>query len=133
MNREEFLSVTRLGTLITHRSSGTPIGVPVWFDWNGEVVRCFAERKSRKITRLSRDPRASLLVSNAVGESEMWVAFDGAVQISDTGGIELAELLTPRYWDLSQPDRQAVFDEWRTAPEAFVLLTMKPDQIREGR
>jgi len=133
MNREEFLSSPRIGVLITQRSSGTPTGVPVWFDWNGEIVRCFTARSSRKVSRLSRDPRASLLVSNAVGEPEGWVAFDGQVRICDTGGIELAAQLAPRYWDLTQPDRRAELARWQSAPQAFVLLTLQPDQIREGR
>lgn len=31
------------------------------------------------------------------------------------------------------PARQAELDGWKQAPEAFVLLTMRPERIREGR
>ena len=78
-SREEFLATPRLGILLTNRREGTPMGVPVWFEWDGEVVRMFAGNFTTKIKRLRRDPRASLLVTNRIEEPECWVAFDGEV------------------------------------------------------
>ena len=109
------------------------MGVPVWFDWDGELLRCFAAKRSKKIGRLRRDPFASLLITNTVGETEGWVAFDGQFEIHSQGGIELADTLAPRYWDLNDPAKRAELDGWKQAPEAFVLLTMRPERIREGR
>jgi general stress protein 26 len=137
MNRDQLLSTTRLGILITHRSRGAqmgvPMGVPVWFQWDGELLRCFASKTSAKIKRLQSDPRASLLVTNVVGETEGWVAFDGTIEIHDKGGIELAETLAARYWNLDDPEKRAALDGWKQVPDAFVLLTMRPGRIREGR
>jgi nitroimidazol reductase NimA-like FMN-containing flavoprotein (pyridoxamine 5'-phosphate oxidase superfamily) len=106
MNEEErdrFLAEPRYGILNMVRSDGSPIGVPVWFDWNGETVRMFSGVLSPKIKRLQADPRASLLVVNHPTEKEAWVSFDGPVSIHEEGGLELAEELAPRYWDLSAP------------------------------
>ena len=99
--RDRFLERTRFGILTTNRKEGTPIAVPVWFEWDREVVRMFAVRTSPKVKRLRNDPRASLLVTNHLDEGESWVAFDGVVEIADTGGFELAERLTPRPPSLS--------------------------------
>ena len=131
-SRDLFLSTPRLAVLMTNRREGTPIGVPVWFEWDDCVVRMFAANTSPKVRRLRRDPRASVLVTNRLDESECWVAFDGQVSISDTGAIALAERLAPRYWDLEDPERRDMLDLWRKAQAAMCLLTLEPTQIRTG-
>ena len=131
-SRERFLSTPRLAILATNRREGTPIAVPVWFEWDGSVVRMFAASTSPKVRRLRNDPRASVLVTNHLDEGECWVAFDGEVSISDTGGIELAERLAPRYWDLEDPERRDMLELWRKAKDALCLLTLEPTRIRTG-
>lgn len=129
---EAFLAKPRLGVLMTNRLEGTPMGVPVWFDWDGKVVRMFGANFTSKIGRLKRDPRASLLVCNDRDEQEFWVAFDGKVSITGSGGIELAEQLAPRYWDLEDPKRRETLDVWRSASEVLCVLTLEPTKIRSG-
>jgi nitroimidazol reductase NimA-like FMN-containing flavoprotein (pyridoxamine 5'-phosphate oxidase superfamily) len=128
--RDRFLADPRYGILTILRTDGSPIGVPVWFDWTGEVVRMFTSVVSPKIERLHADPRASLLVVNHISEPEAWVAFDGTVSIHETGGIELAEQLSSRYWDLSDPDHQATLEFWREAAAALRILELKPTGVR---
>lgn len=131
--RQRFLSKPRYGILNTLRSDGWPIGVPVWFDWNGETVRIFTSVVSPKMKRLQRDPRASLLVVNDPKEKESWVAFDGEVSIREEGGLELAGELASRYWDLSDPDRRKTLDLWRKAAAALRVLELRPERIRSYR
>jgi PPOX class probable F420-dependent enzyme len=131
--RQRFLSKPRYGILNTLRSDGWPIGVPLWFDWNGETVRIFTSVVSPKMKRLQRDPRASLLVVNDLKEKESWVAFDGKVSIQDEGGLELAEELASRYWDLSDPGRQETLELWRKAAAALRVLELRPDRIRSHK
>jgi len=131
-SRDQFLAEPRLAVLLTNRQEGTPMGVPVWFDWDGEVVRMFAGNYTPKVRRLRRDPKASVLVTNRIDELERWVAFDGLVSIRDTGGFELAERLAPRYWDLEDPARLEMLEFWRSARDAFCLLTLEPTKIRTG-
>ncbi len=108
------------------------MGIPVWFDWDGEVVRMFVGKDTPKVHRLRRDPKASVLVTNHIDEPERWVAFDGLVSITDTGGFELAERLAPRYWDLEDPAKRKMLDGWRSAPDGFCLLTLEPTKTRTG-
>ena len=126
----EFLSRTRQGIWLSVNSDGTASGVPVWFDWTGQVVRMFTSAVSPKIERLKADPRASLLVANHIAEHEMWVAFDGVVSIHEEGGIELAEKLASSYWDLSDPDRQRILEFWQKAAAALRVLELEPTRIR---
>ncbi len=64
--REAFLSVPRLAILMTNRKAPAPIGVPVWFEWNGETVEMFAGVGTLKTKRLEQDPHASGLVTNHI-------------------------------------------------------------------
>ncbi len=128
-----FLAQHRLGALITLTRRGRPIGVPVWYEWTGEVVRMFSAKDAPKVERLRNDPYASLLVTNTVGEPEQWIAFDGEVALSDHGGVELAGRLAPRYWDMADPARVKTLELWGAHPEAFYLLTLRPERIRSGR
>jgi nitroimidazol reductase NimA-like FMN-containing flavoprotein (pyridoxamine 5'-phosphate oxidase superfamily) len=128
--RDRFLEEPRYGILNTLRSDGSPIGVPVWFDWNGETLRMFSSVLSPKIKRLQADPRASVLVVNHLSEEEAWVAFDGPIAIREEGGFELAERLAPRYWDLSDPERRSTLELWRKAAAAIRLLELEPTRIR---
>jgi hypothetical protein len=93
----------------------------------------FTSVVSPKIKRLQADPRASLLVVNYLSEQEAWVSFDGSVSIHEKGGLELAEELAPRYWDLSDPGRQETLALWRKAGAAMRLLELRPVRIRTHR
>ena len=88
--REKFLAKTRYGYLTTLRRDGSPISVPVWFEWDGAVVRIFTGKASTKVKRIRHDPRVTLLATNQLDEKEAWVAFDGRATIEPEGGFELA-------------------------------------------
>jgi PPOX class probable F420-dependent enzyme len=129
--RDAFLKPPRLGMLATLRRDGSPVAVPIWFEWDGSAARMFTSVDSAKVKRIERDRRASLLVANSLGEKEAWVAFDGRVKIVRHGGYELAEKLAMRYWgDLSQPERRQTMDEWRELSDTWRVLELVPEAIR---
>jgi PPOX class probable F420-dependent enzyme len=127
-----FLSArARLAMLTTLRRDGSPTTVPVWFDWDGTELSIFCEAASSKLDRIRRDPRITVTVANDVDEPEYWVAFDGVARIEAGGGLDLAERLAPHYWDLSDPDRAAALEGWRTAgDEAMAKVVLRPDRVR---
>jgi PPOX class probable F420-dependent enzyme len=131
--REAFLAVPRVGILTTLRADGSPVAVPVWFEWDGAAVRLFSSVTSGKIARLERDARASLLVANSVGEPEAWVAFDGAATITRDGAFELAERLAGRYWDMQDPERQATLALWRESAAALRVVEITPRRVRSSK
>ena len=67
----------------------------------------FADQSTPKSKRLENNSNASVLVTNAAGEPEAWLAFDDLIKIQ-SGGFKLAERLAARYWDLTNPDYKAV-------------------------
>ncbi|MCH8066861.1 MAG: TIGR03618 family F420-dependent PPOX class oxidoreductase [Chloroflexi bacterium] len=128
--RETFLAETRLGVLSTLREDGAPISVPVWFEWDGHHARMFTTASSRKVARLARDARASLLVAARIDEPEAWVAIDGRIDIMEEGAGDLAERLAAKYWDLDDPDKRATVETWRRAAAALRVLELIPTAVR---
>jgi hypothetical protein len=92
----------------------------------------FSGATAGKMRRIARDPRASLTVTNSVGEPEGWVAFDGSISVSTEGAIELAERLARRYWDMSKPELRAELQGWRRSAAELRLLELRPKAIRSG-
>ena len=129
--RNKFLSKTQYGYLTTLKGDGSPITVPVWFDWDGHTIRMFTGQSSPKVGRIQKDPRVTLLVSNEINEYEAWVAFDGQATIRLDESIgEFLDQLASRYWDLSDPKRKMVLDSWKANPEQFYVLELVPTRIR---
>jgi PPOX class probable F420-dependent enzyme len=131
--REAFLAMPRIGMFSTIAEDGAPVTVPVWFEWDGRAVRVFSGATSGKMRRLERDPRASLLVANSVGEPEQWVAFDGVVKISTDGAIELAERLAQRYWDMNDAGHRRELESWRAAAAGLRVLELVPARVRTSK
>ena len=134
---DEFLSEPRIGVLCTNELDGSPNGVPVWFEWDGERIRMFSSASHKKIARLENDPRASLLVAREAGEPEAWVAVDGVVSISEEGVVPLMERLAARYWVDEDPAvaraHAETVDMWRRAAAQLRVLTIVPEEIRSYR
>ena len=128
--RDEFLAKTRYGNLTMLRSDGSPISVPVWFEWDGHTVSIFTESKASKVKRIKHDPRVTLLITNELSEHEAWLSFDGSASIRKEGGFELAERLAGKYWDLSDPERKQTLESWRSTADDFYLIEFVPDRIR---
>ena len=129
---ETFLGRTRQAVLLTTNADGSAHGVPVWFDWDGEIARFFTMSTSPKVERIERDPRISLLVQNDLDEAPQWVRFDGSAELDRVADARsfATEVLAPRYWDLSVPEVAAVVDTWRAAPDdALVVIRLRPDRI----
>lgn len=130
--RDEFLARRpRFAMLASLRADGSPITVPVWFDWDGQQVSMFCGADSPKLSRISRDPRVSILVANDVDESEYWVSFEGSAEIERDGGFDLAERLADRYWNLDDSERANTLELWRSDKNSgFRKITLAPTKIR---
>ncbi len=128
-DRDRFLREPRVAVLTTLSGAGTPISVPIWFEWDGEQARMFTPEGSPKLARIRRNPQASLLVANPTGEPEAWVSIEGPIEISSEGGFELAERMAHRYWPLTGAQRE-VLEEWRTNAPNLLTLAITPRRIR---
>jgi len=127
--RDSFLADRRYGILTTLRHDGTPVSVPVWYEWDGQTLRIFVYETSGKLKRLANDPRATVLVVNHPDEKEKWVAFDGRIAVHTEGGLEMAERVFDRYYP-DGDERRSALQLWRRMKDSWRLLELKPDTIR---
>ena len=84
--REAFLAKPRYAVITTLTGQGRPVSVPVWYEWDGRTMAMFTTPGTGKVTRLTANPFASVLVMTNLDESEAWVSMDGKVEILDQGG-----------------------------------------------
>ena len=133
--RDAFLQEPRLAILMYQGKRLSPTGIPVWFDWDGQALRMFAEPDSAKIKHLREKQNGTDLKTNHEREPEGWDEFDGTNEISDFGAEDWQQLIdrvAPRYWDLNREPYGEVIKNWRASPQMFSSLTMIPDRIRSG-
>ncbi|MGH2586042.1 MAG: TIGR03618 family F420-dependent PPOX class oxidoreductase [Dehalococcoidia bacterium] len=127
--RDAFLAVPRIATLVTLNADDSPTAVPVWFEWDGERARVFTGRGSPKLRRIARDARVCLTVAEPVGVPEAWVTIEGTARVEE-GGMAVAERLAPRYYT---PEKAAaVLPSWRQMAEQWVVIVIEPARIRSG-
>ena len=127
--RDKFLSQTRYGILTTLAKDGSPISVPVWFDWDGKAIRIITAENSAKVMRIRRNARVTFLVTNHPDEDDAWVAFDGLAEIHP-GDVELLERIAAKYWDMSDPERRATVDSWISDLNELCMIKLIPLKIR---
>lgn len=128
---KNFLSATRLGYLTTTPLDGAafPAPRPVWFEvTDAGTLELFSLASSPKVRSVQRDPRASLVAGNNLGERENWVSVTGRATIVEDGAAELATRLADRYWDLSDPERRASLDGMLAVP--LVKIVIQPTDVR---
>jgi hypothetical protein len=124
----EFLDGPRMGFLTVASDTGIPEPRPVWFEVTEDgAVQLFSFATSPKVRRVRRDPRASLVAANAVGEPEHWISIAGSASVEEDGGRELAARLGPRYWDLDDPENAAALEAILAAD--LVRIVIRPERI----
>ena len=125
--RDAFLRGPRIATLVTLREDGSPTALAIWFDWDGERARMFTERTSHKLARIRADPRVSLTIAEPTGVPEAWVTIEGSARIVESGGIELARQLAPRYYE---PEKAArALESWEKIADDWVVIEVTPRRI----
>jgi general stress protein 26 len=124
----EFLATPRLGFLTVAGGEGLPEPRPVWFEVTEDgLVQLFSGAASPKVRRVHRDPRASLVAANAVGEAENWIAISGTATVEEGGAAELATRLGARYWDLDDPEQAAALKSM--VDSDLVRIVIRPERV----
>lgn len=90
----EVLAASHTGILTTLRADGCPVALPMWFVVLGRTICVRTPARTKKVTRIRRDPRASFLVESG----ERWAELQ-------------AVHLTGRVDQVDDPDLQQRIDE----------------------
>lgn len=81
------IAAAHTGILTTLRSDGVPVALPVWFVTRDERIYVRTPARSKKVTRVLHDQRASFLVESG----ERWAELE-AVHL--TGRVEIVDDVT---------------------------------------
>lgn len=81
---DEYLAEPLIARVATLRSDGRPHVVPVWYEWDGQLLRFEALPDSQKGTNVRRDPRISVVVDDALDPLRYrGVMLEGRAEIID--------------------------------------------------
>lgn len=127
--RDTFLGERRYGILTTNGADGTPVPIPVWFEWDGERARLFSAAGTAKLRRVQADARVALLAPNNPDERERWVLIKGTARVLESGGWELAQRLAARYWDLDDREHAETLRSWEAMASDWVVVEITPGEI----
>ena len=121
--RDAFLSEPRTAVLATAGRDGRIHAVPVWFSYDGGIVRIITERGSVKHRNVGRTPRAVLCVDERDG-SFRYVTIEGSVTVQDPVSYEERLALHTRYRGPEAAKR--IVDQG--GHERMVMLLLRPEK-----
>lgn len=128
--RDAFLAVARITTLVTLYRDGSPAAVPVWLDWDGAAARFFTGRDSEKVRRIRREPRVTLLMAEPAGVPEAWVSIEGDAIVTDEDPVPVFSALARRYYSPEQAERAIA--GWTAIAGRLTVVKVTPRRIRSS-
>ena len=81
---EEYLGLPMIADLATVNPDGSPHVAPVWFRWDGEVVKVFTQTTAVKVRNIRHDARVSMSVAKQDAPYG-YVIVNGTAAISSEG------------------------------------------------
>jgi PPOX class probable F420-dependent enzyme len=125
------LEHTHTGIFTTLRADGVPITLPVWFVAFDDYIYVDAVTRTKKVTRIRRDPRVSFLVESGERWSELrGVHFTGRARFVDDPAIvaRVGDALAEKYAGFAG-DRAAMPEATRHHYEVdHVVIEITPDE-----
>lgn len=122
---DEYLSRPMIADLATVNPDGSPHVAPVWFRWDGEVVKVFTQTTAVKVRNIRHDVRVA--VSVATQEAPYgYVIVNGTAEISNDGIPDEVRAMAIHYKGEVEGEiyiRQALQEM------EFCLLTVTPTKI----
>ena len=81
---DAYLSEPRIADLATINPDGSPHIAPVWYRYDGDVVKVFTQHTAVKLRNIRHDPRVALSIATH-SEPYGYVIVSGTAVISDEG------------------------------------------------
>jgi PPOX class probable F420-dependent enzyme len=126
----ERLASAHTGILTTLRRDGRPVPLPIWFVVLDRRIYLSTPEASRKVGRVRRDARASLLVESGTSWVELFgVLVQGsATVVTDAAErTAAAEALARKYTDHARPDDRLPSAVRRFYSGERVVIRLDPD------
>jgi PPOX class probable F420-dependent enzyme len=117
----QLLLDANFGSLAVLREDGAPEVTPVWVDWDGEYVLVNTLRARAKPSRVERDPRVEIAVTNRENPYQH-VRISGTAELVEEGAEEHIDKLSKKY--IGEDPYP-----WRGRGDQRVILRFKPERV----
>jgi PPOX class probable F420-dependent enzyme len=86
--------------LTSYKKDGTPVGLPMWFAYDGDRVVMWTNPNSWKVKRIRRNPSVLLQICDSKGNRTTGYAVVGHAEIQDAAGTERTRAAVARKYGL---------------------------------
>jgi PPOX class probable F420-dependent enzyme len=110
---QDLLERPLLAVLATSMPDGSPQATPLWFDFDGQLIRVNSARGRAKDRNMRRDPRVALVIVDDANPYR-YVQIRGRVVEMVEGDVarehinQLSQRYTGQDWQLARPDEVRV-------------------------
>lgn len=122
---DAYLDQPRIADLATLNADGSPHVAPVWFRYDGEVVKVFSQTTAVKVRNIRRDGRVALSVA-AQEAPYGYVIVNGSATISSDGIPDEVRAMAIHY--KGEAEGEAYIQE-ALREMTFCLITIAPTKI----
>ncbi|MYE46610.1 MAG: PPOX class F420-dependent oxidoreductase [Chloroflexi bacterium] len=124
---DTFLREGRVADLATVRPDGSPHVAPVWFHYDGEVVKVFARPTAVKLRNIANDPRVSISIATP-GRPYQYVIVTGTAEVSEDEDVsELVQTMARNY--MGEVDGPPYAEQILSRMTPFSVITVTPSKI----
>ncbi len=122
---DAYLRRPMIADLATVNSDGSPHVAPVWFRWDGEVVKVFTQTTAVKVGNIRRDPRVAISVATQQAPYG-YVIVNGTAAISNEGIPDEVRAMAIHY--KGEVDGE-IYIRQALQEMTFCLITITPTKI----
>ena len=121
----EYLKQPLIADLATVNPDGSPHVAPVWFRWDGEVVKVFTQTTAVKVRNIRKDARVSMAVSKQDAPYG-YVIVNGTAKISNDGIPDEVRAMAIHY---KGEEEGEIYIRQALQEMEFCLLTITPTKM----
>ena len=121
----EYLNMPLIADLATVNPDGSPHVAPVWFRWDGEVVKVFTQTTAVKVRNIRNDARVSMAVSKQDAPYG-YVIVNGTAKISNDGIPDEVRAMAIHY---KGEEEGEIYIRQALQEMEFCLLTITPTKM----
>ena len=121
----EYLNMPLIADLATVNPDGSPHVAPVWFRWDGEVVKVFTQTTAVKVRNIRSDARVSMAVSKQDAPYG-YVIVNGTAKISNDGIPDEVRAMAIHY---KGEEEGEIYIRQALQEMEFCLLTITPTKM----
>lgn len=117
-----FLQQPLVARMSTIDAEGYPHTVPVWFKLDGDDLMIIAERGTRKVGHIARNPKGAIAIGGDSGDGGGYL-LKGTFAVEEDAGLRWMKSLCYHYEDEAQAEKD--IEDWSDLDMIVVRMTVQ--------